>query len=183
MQVRRAHSCCTVAAVMVVHIVGLRSRNRWFMPSLSGKILVIPRADRSFTDRGRTAQEHLHATPLVQFVERFQVHPCPDCEYLAGGLKCDNLGALLVWSRNKSLDLAALLTWGRGGTLRICLATCATMPWTWCTSFFLNFLRQNLIMSHRHGRQRLLSLLYDLAVHRSLQAAQLFSVGTTSVAF
>ena len=114
-QVRRAHYCCTVAAVMVgVHIVSLPSRNCWFMPSLSGKILVIPRADRSFTNRNRTAQEYLHATLRVQFVERLQVHPCPDCEYLAGGLKCDILDALLVWPRNKSLDSAALLTW-RGG--------------------------------------------------------------------
>ena len=30
------------------------------------------------SDRGRTVQEHLHATPRVQFVERFQVHPSPD---------------------------------------------------------------------------------------------------------
>ena len=113
-QVRRAHYCCTVAAVMVgVHIVSLPSRNCWFIPSLSGKILVIPRADRSFTNRNRTSQEYLHATPLVQFVERFQVHPCPDCEHLAGELKCDSLGALLVWPWNKSLDSATLFTWGR----------------------------------------------------------------------
>ena len=50
------------------------------------------------------------------------------------------------------------------------------MSWTWCTSFFERFLRQKLIMSRRHGRQRFFSLLYGLALRRSLQAAQLFSV-------
>ena len=65
-------------------------------PPFPGKILVIPRADRSFTERGRTVQEHLHATPRVQFVERFQVHPSPDCEHIARELKCDTLGALLL---------------------------------------------------------------------------------------
>ena len=65
-------------------------------PSLSGKILVIPRADRSFTDRGRSVQEHQRAVPQVQFVGRFQVDPSLDCEHLARRLKCDILGTPLA---------------------------------------------------------------------------------------
>ena len=55
------------------------------------KILVIPREDRSFLDRSRIVQEHLHAISQVQFVDSLQVQQSPDCKHFARELKRDIL--------------------------------------------------------------------------------------------
>ena len=60
--------------------------------------------------------------------------------------------------------------------MRISLAASARCRGSGARRSFVRFLRQKLIMSRRQRRQRFFSLLYDLALRRSLQAAQLFSV-------